>query len=194
MLMFSFFRLLLPFIVYILLVAPTTGQAGIYRYVDEFGKMHFTNVPTTTKFRYYSGEQSKSDLDSLIEESAQRYQLDRALIKAVIKVESNFDPRVVSVKGAQGLMQLMPGTAAEVGVRNPFDPSESIQGGSLYLRKMLDSFDRNLDYALAAYNAGPGAVRKYGGIPPFEETRNYVKRVKHYFDYYSRSRDTFDGS
>ncbi|MCD6580278.1 MAG: lytic transglycosylase domain-containing protein [Desulfuromusa sp.] len=188
--MFSFSRLLLPFILYILLVAPTTAQAGIYRYVDEFGKLHFTNVPTTTKFRYYSGEQSKSDLDSLIEESAQRHQLDKALIKAVIKVESNFNPRVVSVKGAQGLMQLMPGTAAEVGVRNPFDPAESIQGGSLYLRKMLDSFDLNLDYALAAYNAGPGAVRRYGGIPPFEETQNYVKRVKHYFDYYSRSKDT----
>lgn len=190
MLMFSFFRLLSLFILYILLVVPTTGHAGIYRYVDEFGKLHFTNVPTTTKFRYYSGEHSKSDIDSLIEESAQRHRLDRALIKAVIKVESNFDPRVVSVKGAQGLMQLMPGTAAEVGVRNPFDPAESIQGGSLYLRKMLDSFDLNLDYALAAYNAGPGAVRKYGGIPPFEETRNYVKRVKHYFDYYSRSKDT----
>ena len=188
--MFYFSRLLSLFILFILLLAPATGQAGIYRYVDEFGKLHFTNVPTTTKFRYYAGEQSKSDLDSLIEESAQRYRLDRALIKAVIKVESNFDPRVVSVKGAQGLMQLMPGTAAEVGVRNPFDPSESIQGGSLYLRKMLDSFDRNLDYALAAYNAGPGAVRKYGGIPPFEETRNYVKRVKHYFDFYSRSEST----
>ena len=194
MLMFSFFRLLSPFILFILLLTPITGQAGIYRYVDKFGKLHFTNVPTTTKFRYYSGEQSKSDIDSLIEESAQRYQLDRALIKAVIKVESNFNPRVVSVKGAQGLMQLMPGTAAEVGVRNPFDPAESIQGGSLYLRKMLDSFDRNLDYALAAYNAGPNAIRKYGGIPPYEETRNYVKRVKYYFDYYRRLKDTFDGS
>lgn len=190
MLMFSLFRLLSLFILYILLVVPTTGQAGIYRYVDEFGKLHFTNVPTTTKFRYYSGEQSKSDLDSLIEESAQRHRLNRALIKAVIKVESNFNPRVVSVKGAQGLMQLMPVTAAEVGVRNPFDPAESIQGGSLYLRKMLDYFDSNLDYALAAYNAGPGAVRRYEGIPPFEETQNYVKRVKHYFDYYSRSKDT----
>ena len=76
-------------------------------------------------------------------------------------------------------------------MKNPFDPSDSIYGGSLYLRKMLDSFDRNLDYALAAYNAGPNAVRKFGGIPPYEETRNYVKRVKYYYDYYRRLKGNF---
>ena len=87
-------------------------------------------------------------------------------------------------------MQLMPETAREVGVLDPFDPSEAIHGGSKYLRKMLDSFDSNLDYALAAYNAGPNAVRKYGGIPPYQETQNYVKKVRHYFDYYSRQKDS----
>ncbi|MFK5926029.1 MAG: lytic transglycosylase domain-containing protein [Desulfuromusa sp.] len=188
--MFNSLRLFSVFIFVLLLVIPTFGRAGIYRYVDEQGKLHFTNVPTTTKFRYYTSENSKHDLNSLIELSAQRYHLDKALIKAVIKVESDFNPKVVSNKGAQGLMQLMPDTAREVGVQNPFDPSESIHGGSLYLRKMLDSFDSNLDYALAAYNAGPNAVRKHGGIPPFEETQNYVKRVKHYFDYYRNSQGT----
>ena len=171
----------------VLLAAPTSGEAGIYRYVGADGQVHFTNVPTTDKFRFYRGEGEKYQLEALITHFAQKFQLDRSLIKAIIKVESNFDPQVVSSKGAQGLMQLMPETAREVGVNNPFDPSDSIYGGSLYLRKMLDSFDRNLDYALAAYNAGPGTVRRYGGIPPFEETQNYVKRVKYYFDFYSRS-------
>lgn len=189
MFMFIFWRLIMMLVLFFLLTSPFSVCAGIYRYVDAQGKLHFTNVPTTTKFRYYTGEIKKSNLDDLIEQSAQRFQLDRALIKAIIKVESDFNPRVISAKGAQGLMQLMPDTAKEVGVYNPFDPSESIHGGSLYLRKMLDSFDSNLDYALAAYNAGPNAVRKYGGIPPYAETQNYVRRVKHYFDYYSRSKD-----
>ncbi|RLB72434.1 MAG: lytic transglycosylase [Deltaproteobacteria bacterium] len=171
------------------LLAPIPTQAGIYRYVDQQGQVHYTNVPTTNKFRLYREEGEPYRLETLITHFAQKFQLDRSLIKAVIKAESNFNPQVVSVKGAQGLMQLMPETAKEIGVNNPFDPSESIYGGSLYLRKMLDSFDQNLDYALAAYNAGPGAVRKYGGIPPYEETQNYVQRVKRYYDYYSRSED-----
>ncbi|RLB70750.1 MAG: lytic transglycosylase [Deltaproteobacteria bacterium] len=181
-------RLLISLLLFGLL-APISSQAGIYRYVDQQGQIHYTNVPTTSKFRLYREEGEPYRLETLITHFAQKFQLDRSLIKAVIKAESNFNPQVVSVKGAQGLMQLMPETAKEVGVNNPFDPSESIYGGSLYLRKMLDSFDQNLDYALAAYNAGPGAVRKYGGIPPYEETQNYVQRVKRYYDYYSRSED-----
>lgn len=182
---FQFFGLLLTLI----FLVPNIGTAGIYRYVDEYGHVHFTNVPTTNKFRFYRGEGDKYRLETLIAHFAEKFKLDKSLIKAVIKVESDFNPRVVSNKGAQGLMQLMPETAQEVGVKDPFDPSDSIYGGSFYLRKMLDSFDMNLDHALAAYNAGPNAVRKYGGIPPFEETQNYVKRVKHYFDFYSHSKD-----
>lgn len=187
--MFKSFHLF-ALILSLLLFIPNVGVAGIYRYVDEYGHVHFTNVPTTNKFRFYRGEGEKYRLETLIAHFAEKFKLDKSLIKAVIKVESDFNPRVVSGKGAQGLMQLMPETAQEIGVKNPFDPSDSIYGGSLYLRKMLDSFDMNLDYALAAYNAGPNAVRKYGGIPPFEETQNYVKKVKHYFDFYSRSKDT----
>ncbi len=188
--MFTSFRTISAILLFFSLVVPATVWAGIYRYVDEYGRVHFTNVPTSNKFLFYRGEGEGYKLETLINHFAEKFKLDKSLIKAIIKVESDFDPQVVSTKGAQGLMQLMPETANEVGVKNPFDPSDSIYGGSLYLRKMLDSFDMNLDYALAAYNAGPGAVRKYGGIPPFEETQNYVKKVKHYFDFYSRSKDT----
>ncbi|NOY14328.1 MAG: lytic transglycosylase domain-containing protein [Deltaproteobacteria bacterium] len=182
---------LLLFILLTSLLAPAATTAAIYRYVDKAGRLHFTNVPTDNRFRFYRGTGETYRLESLINHFAEKFSLDAALIKAVIKVESNFDPTVVSSKGARGLMQLMPETANEVGVDNPFDPSQAIYGGSLYLRKMLDSFDRNVDYALAAYNAGPETVRKYGGIPPYRETRNYVKRVKYYFDYYRRVKGNF---
>ncbi|SHJ55692.1 soluble lytic murein transglycosylase [Malonomonas rubra DSM 5091] len=164
------------------------AAAAIYRYVDANGQLHFTNVPTGNHYRLYRGDRDGNRIEDLIEHFASKFRLESALVKAVIKVESNFNPSVVSHKGAQGLMQLMPGTAREVGVSNPFDPRQSIYGGSLYLRKMLDSFNFNLDYALAAYNAGPSAVRKYGGIPPYKETQNYVKRVKKYIDYYRREK------
>ena len=178
------------FLVVACLSMPQVSAAGIYRYVDAAGRIHFTNVPTSNKFRFYRDEGDKYKLETLITHFAQKFELEESLIKAVIKVESDFDPQVISSKGAQGLMQLMPETAREIGVENPFDPSDSIYGGSFYLRKMLDSFDRNLDYALAAYNAGPNAVRKYGGVPPFEETQNYVRRVKYYINHYQRSKDT----
>jgi len=185
-----FFKLILLAFTVSLLI-PVQGTAAIYRYVDDNGRIHFTNVPTTDQFRFYRSEGEAYRIDSLIKHFADKFHLDAALIKAVIKVESDFNPTTVSHKGAQGLMQLMPETAVEVGVSNPFDPSEAIYGGSYYLRKMLDSFDRNLDYALAAYNAGPDAVRKHGGIPPYKETRNYIERVKYYFDYYRRSEGNF---
>lgn len=116
-------------------------------------------------------------IEQNVREAAAKYALPPALIKAVIRAESNFKIDAVSSAGAQGLMQLMPATAEELGVKNPFDIQQNIEGGSRYLRKMLDRFEGNVPKALAAYNAGPGTVTKYNGRVPYPETRQYVKRV-----------------
>lgn len=120
--------------------------------------------------------------DPQIRAVCQRYGLaDYNLVKAVIRAESAFQPAAVSPKGAQGLMQLMPGTARDMGVRDPFDPLQNLDGGVRYLKLLLDRFDNNYDLALAAYNAGPETVMKYGGVPPYDETQIYVQRVRDYY-------------
>ncbi|GAB4284817.1 MAG: hypothetical protein Kow0029_31510 [Candidatus Rifleibacteriota bacterium] len=190
------------------------ASAAIYSYRDEQGRLYLTDNPPNKKYKIvvttrkdregmdsptpasafapHSSYQSQKFLlpndeiySNYINEAAAKHGIDPFLIKSVIKVESDFDPYVRSSKGAQGLMQLIPSTAKLVGCRNPFDPRENILGGACYLQMMLKRFNYNVEHALAAYNAGPGNVEKYGGIPPFRETRNYVKKVKHYYRQYA---------
>ncbi len=129
-----------------------------------------------------------ADIDALVQQNAATWQVDPALIKAVIANESAFNANATSKTGAQGLMQLMPETAASLGVRDAYDPVQNVAGGTRYLRGLLDRFGGNKQLAVAAYNAGPGAVEKYAGVPPYAETRNYVQNVLASFDSYSSGR------
>jgi soluble lytic murein transglycosylase-like protein len=141
-----------------------------------------TTVPAAAGTGALGGEPSA--YDGLIVAAAQRHGLDPALLKGLIRAESNFDPSVTSSAGAAGLVQLMPGTAASLGVTDRLDPAQSIEGGAKYLRQQLDAFDGDVTLALAAYNAGPGAVARYGGVPPYAETQAYVQKVQAYADEY----------
>lgn len=122
--------------------------------------------------------QVQKKYDGIIKEIAKEYDLEPALIHSIILIESDYDPRAVSNKGAMGLMQLMPATAEHYGVKNPFDPRENIMGGTKYLKDMCKLYYNSTDHVLAAYNAGQTAIKKYGGIPPYPETINYIEKVK----------------
>ncbi len=177
----------------ILLSAEAGSASGrqIYRYVDANGVSHFTNVPNDSRYvpiprsnqRRLRLSPSNVRYDGLIQLTARKHDLPPALIKAVIAAESNFQPGAISRKGAQGLMQLMPDTARSLGVEDPFHPSENVNGGTRYLRDLVTRYG-DLDRALAAYNAGPRAVDRYGGVPPYPETRDYVARVLNYYRRY----------
>jgi soluble lytic murein transglycosylase-like protein len=138
-------------------------------------KMMQPQVDVDTEFEAVPPNQAYEDI---IQEAATEYDMDPALIRAVMQTESAFHPYAVSRAGAEGLMQLMPALADEMGVSDSFDPRENIMGGARYLKRLLEYHNGNLDLALASYNAGPGNVERYGGIPPFRETRKYVKTIK----------------
>lgn len=136
-------------------------------------------VTETTVYRsVYRRQARKLDITPIIQKNAEKYQLDPWMLRGVIEVESAFRPSATSYAGAGGLMQLMPGTASYLGCRDRYDPEQNIAAGARYLRQMLNRFDQNYDLAIAAYNAGPGNVERYGGIPPFAETQNYVRKVR----------------
>jgi soluble lytic murein transglycosylase-like protein len=174
---------------------PTAAQAQIYAWRDAAGNWVLSDHPNepsnqspmttyavknTTTFRTTSpltGPRA-AQYDALIEENAAAHGVSPHLVRAVIQQESAFNPWAVSNKGAMGLMQLMPETAAELGILRPYDPSENIRGGVKYLKGLLTKFSENVELALAAYNAGPTAVTKYGAVPPYRETQNYVTRIK----------------
>ena len=138
-------------------------------------KMAQPQVDVATEFVFVKPSEA---YEEIIQEAAEKYDMDPALIRAVMQTESAFHPYAVSRAGAEGLMQLMPALADEMGVSDSFDPRENIMGGARYLKRLLDYHNGNLDLALASYNAGPGNVERYGGIPPFRETRKYVKTIK----------------
>ncbi len=176
----------------IALVWPTLAEAQIYAWRDARGTLVLSDrrvdaptqvyevagAPAYRSTRAVSASVSTGRFEPLVLEHAARYELRPELVRAVIQVESGFNPSAVSPVGAMGLMQLMPQTARELGVLNPFDPGDNIRGGARYLRQLLDKYRGNEELALAAYNAGPGAVDRYGEkIPPYRETRDYVRKV-----------------
>lgn len=187
-----------------LVLGAAPVQADIFKFVDENNVVHFTNMPNDSRYRLYKrttpqqvavpyggnrAAAASSDrmaafranrqrFTPMINTTAAQYQVDPALVHAVIMAESGYDPNAVSPKGATGLMQLMPGTAQRYGVHDSYDAAANIQGGTRYLRDLLEMFNQNIQLAVAAYNAGENAVINHGNqIPPYRETRNYVSRV-----------------
>lgn len=174
-----------------ILSLPVSAQAEIYQFVDANGIVSLTNVPSDSRYRRIDLDStslratlSEKELERVIVRHSRRHRLHPALLRAVIKAESDFDPMAVSRAGAVGLMQLMPQTAVRLDVRDLYDPDENIGGGARHLRYLLDRFHGNLPLALAAYNAGESRVERYRTLPPIDETRRYVSKVLRYYRHF----------
>ncbi|MEQ8659350.1 MAG: lytic transglycosylase domain-containing protein [Gammaproteobacteria bacterium] len=182
---------------------PAAAAADIYKYVDQHGRVHLTDRPSHSGFKrlvktwkgweeatinYRGFSLNRKKFEPTIASAAKTHRLPPALLHAVIRAESAYDPEAVSSAGAVGLMQLMPGTAERYGVRNRRDPTANVAGGTRYLRDLLDMFDNDVMLALAAYNAGENAVLNHGRrIPPYAETQTYVQRVLRYYNEFKQS-------
>jgi soluble lytic murein transglycosylase len=178
----------------------TAGAGSTYRFEDDQGVIHYTNVPSDPRYSFVRrdpdpvrGKPGSAEpgggsgrglraFAHLIRGAAERYGVDTRLVEAIVQVESAGNPSAVSPKGARGLMQLMPERAAELGVRDVFDPTQNVDGGVRHMRDLLQRFGGDVTLALAAYNAGEAAVRAYAGVPPFAETQEYVRRVRALYD------------
>jgi soluble lytic murein transglycosylase len=173
----------------VLITPPVRLYADIYVHMDSEGVLHFTNAPTSPDYKIFIKEQSplssNSDgsgrYDDLIREASKNHGISFSLLKALIKIESDFNPRAISSAGAMGLMQIMPENIKSLNIKDPFDPWENIMGGTRYLKQLIGHFEGKLPMALAAYNAGPNVVDRYKQIPPFKETENYVEKVMEYY-------------
>lgn len=197
-------RQLTVLLIVVALAGNQPVSADVYKFTDKDGMVHYTNVKPrgqanvkTFAFPCYASDINCNQLDwektplnrnafaREIQAAAEVFTVDESLIRAIIHAESAYHADALSPKGAQGLMQLMPATQRELQVEDAFDPLGNIEGGTLYLSRLLDQFDQDVGLAAAAYNAGAGAVRRYGGVPPYRETKEYVRRVKILYRRYS---------
>ncbi len=177
------------FLMLLFLVGIPEGYGKIYVYIDQNGDLFYTNRPTTSNNKVFVKKRPSLSLkyrvpnryDHIVTRASKRYGLSSSLIKAVIKVESDYNPKAISKAGAMGLMQIMPENAQSLNLQKPYDPSQNIMAGARYLKHLVTRFDGKLILALAAYNAGPGNVERFETIPPFQETEAYVTKVMTYY-------------
>lgn len=180
-------RRLMPWTGLVAILLSSSSQADIYRFKDSNGVWHFSDTRSDPRYHLYiktkglSGKQYLKKYDGIIQKAAKQFGVEVTLIKAIIKAESSFDPNAVSSSGAQGLMQLMPDTADDMAVGDPFDPEENILGGTRYLSLLLKRFNQDKRLAVAAYNVGPTTVENHDAVPPIPQTRQFVDRVMRFY-------------